>query len=89
MYDGIHMKTGIHHKSHRPVIFHDTSSDVQFLTSSTIHTTLKGTLNGIEYDLYQVEISSASHPFYTGEQKLMDAAGRADKFKARTAKATK
>lgn len=83
------MKTGIHHKSHRPVIFHDTSSDTQFLTSSTIHTTLKGTLNGTEYDLYQVEISSASHPFYTGEQKIMDAAGRVDKFKARAAKAGK
>jgi len=83
------MKTGIHHKNQRPVLFHDTSSNVQFLTSSTIPTTLKGTLDGVEYDLYQVEISSASHPFYTGEQKLMDAAGRADKFKARAAKVSK
>lgn len=83
------MKPGIHHKNHRPVLFHDTSADSYFLTSSTIHTTLKGTFEGAEYDMYQVEISSASHPFYTGEQKLMDAAGRADKFKARTAKARK
>jgi large subunit ribosomal protein L31 len=89
MYSIVYMKEKIHPKTQRQVIFHDTSSDTQFLTSSTIHTTLKGTLNGTEYDLYQVEISSASHPFYTGEQKIMDTAGRVDKFKARAAKAEK
>lgn len=83
------MKQGIHHKNHRPVLFHDTSSDSYFVTSSTVETTQKGTFEGVEYDMLEVEISSASHPFYTGEQKIMDTAGRVDKFKQRAAKASK
>jgi large subunit ribosomal protein L31 len=82
------MKTGIHPKNYRPVLFHDTSADAYFLVGSTLSSTLKGTFEGKEYDMIQVEISSASHPFYTGEQKIMDSAGRVDKFKARAAKAS-
>ena len=77
------MKTGIH-PEYRKVVFQDVSSDFSFLTRSTIET--KDTIkweDGEEYPLVKVEISSASHPFYTGKHKILDSGGRVDKFKRR------
>lgn len=75
------MKTGIH-PDYRPVIFKDKTADFAFLTRSTIRTTetLKWT-DGNEYPVYYVDISSASHPFYTGRQQFVDTMGRVDKFR--------
>ena len=82
------MKKDIHPDNYRPVIFLDSSSGEQFLIGSTIKTTETGKwTDGKEYPLYTVEISSASHPFYTGKEKVMDTAGRVEKFKARAAAA--
>ena len=82
------MKSEIHPENYRLVIFHDNSSGERFLVGSTIET--EGTdkwKDGKEYPVAYVEVSSASHPFYTGTEKVMDTAGRVEKFKARTAKA--
>lgn len=78
------------HPKYQPVVFHDISSDFAFLTSSTMASkeTIKWE-DGQEYPLIKVEISSASHPFYTGKQKVMDAGGRIDKFKRRYAGSAK
>jgi large subunit ribosomal protein L31 len=67
-------------------VFKDLSSDFAFLTRSTVETkeTIKWE-DGKEYPLYKIEISSASHPFYTGEQKIIDSAGRVDKFRKKYA----
>lgn len=77
------MKQGIH-PDYRDVVFQDLSSDFQFLTRSTIHSkeTIKWE-DGNEYPLVKVEISSASHPFYTGKHKMVDSGGRVDKFRQR------
>ncbi len=83
------MKKDTHPKNFRDVIFVDNSSDAQFLIGSTVKTTEKGTYKGKEYDLYRVEISSASHPFFTGNEKVIDTAGRVDRFKKRAAAAKK
>lgn len=82
------MKKDIHPENYRPVIFHDTSSGERFLISSAVaaEDTDKWT-DGKEYPLHTVEVSSASHPFYTGQEKVIDTAGRVEKFKARAAKA--
>lgn len=81
------MKTDTHPDTYRPVIFHDNSSGSRFLISSTIQTDATDTWeDGKEYPVTYVEISSASHPFYTGTEKVMDTAGRVEKFKARAAK---
>ncbi len=80
------MKEGIH-PEYRPVVFKDISTDFAFLTRSTINT--KETIDwedGNTYPLVKVEISSDSHPFYTGKQKLVDTAGRVDKFYRRYGK---
>jgi len=80
------MKEGIH-PEYRPVVFKDISTDFAFLTKSTIQT--KDTISwedGNEYPLVKVEISSKSHPFFTGKQKLVDTAGRVDKFYSRYGK---
>ncbi len=77
------MKPDIHPK-YREVIFKDVSSGVAFLTRSTIHTTDTDTWeDGNEYPLYKVNVSSTSHPFYTGQNQLVDAAGRVEKFRKR------
>jgi len=83
------MKKDIHPAGHREVIFVDDSSDERFLVSSTIKTdkTAKWT-DGKEYPAVHVEISSASHPFYTGRENVIDTAGRVEKFKTRAAKST-
>lgn len=83
------MKKDTHPTNFRPVVFVDNSSEAQFLIGSTVKTTEKGTYKGKEYDLYRVEISSASHPFYTGNEKVIDTAGRVDRFKKRAAAAKK
>lgn len=82
------MKQDIHPKNYRMVIFHDNSSGERLLIGSTIETkaTDKWT-DGNEYPLAQVDVTSASHPFYTGQEKVMDTAGRVDRFKQRMAKA--
>jgi large subunit ribosomal protein L31 len=77
------MKADIHPK-YNEVVFQDVTSDLSFLTRSTL--TSKETIkweDGKEYPLIKVEVSSASHPFYTGKQKLMDTSGRVDKFRKR------
>ena len=81
----IAMKSDIHPK-YRPVVFHDVSADEKFLTSSTIPS--KDTVqweDGNEYPLVKVDISSSSHPFYTGKQKFLDTAGRVEKFQKKFA----
>lgn len=80
------MKTGIHPK-YREVVFQDLASDFAFLTRSTVETreTVKWK-DGKEYPLVKVEVSSASHPFYTGKHKVLDSGGRVDKFKKRYGK---
>jgi len=75
------MKKGIH-PEYRQVVFQDISSDFAFLTRSTMDS--KESISwedGNEYPLVKVEISSKSHPFYTGKQKIMDTAGRVDRFR--------
>ena len=72
------------HPDYRKVVFQDLSSDFSFLTRSTVKSkeTIKWE-DGNEYPLIKVEVSSASHPFYTGKHKLMDTGGRVDRFKRR------
>jgi len=78
------MKTDIHPKNNRPVVFDDKEAGARFLILSTVKTTEKTVWeDGKEYDMYPIEISSASHPFYTGNEKVLDTAGRVDKFKKR------
>lgn len=80
------MKKDIHPESYRHVIFEDVTSGKRFLIGSTIHTEKTDKWeDGKEYPVVQVEISSASHPFYTGQSKVIDTAGRVEKFKARMA----
>lgn len=82
------MKSGIH-PQYQPVIFLDTSSNHSFLTRSAIDAKGRATMkwtDGKEYPVVKVEISSESHPHYTGKQKVMDTAGRIEKFKRRYTK---
>lgn len=81
------MKQGIHPDTYREVIFEDLASGARFLIGSTVHTTetAKGE-DGKEYPKLVVEISSKSHPFYTGEDRTLDKAGRVERFKQRAAK---
>jgi large subunit ribosomal protein L31 len=80
------MKKEIHPEDYRPVIFDDITSGKRFLISSTVATEKTDKWeDGKEYPVFQVEISSASHPFYTGQAKTIDTAGRVEKFKARVA----
>lgn len=81
------MKAAIHPQGYRPVIFDDVESGTRFLISSTVKTkTTAKWDDGKEYDVYPVEISSASHPFYTGKKVTIDRAGRVERFKARASK---
>ncbi len=79
------MKKDIHPKDYRQVVFVDSGTGAQFLTFSTVKTkdTVKSEVDGKEYPAYYVEISSATHPFYTGQERVLDTAGRVDKFKKR------
>lgn len=84
------MKADIHPTNHRLIIFHDVSSGERFLVPSTVETEESDKWeDGKEYPLYRVEISSASHPFYTGKEKIVDTAGRVEKFQARRKAASK
>lgn len=78
------MKKDLHPNSYRPVVFQDLSNNWSFLTRSTAASdeTIKWE-DGNEYPLIKVHISSSSHPFFTGQEKLLDIEGRVDKFKAR------
>ena len=81
------MKKDIHPKDYRKVLFIDNSNKAEFVISSTVATTEKGKAkDGKEYPVYHLEISSASHPFYTGNEKTLDAAGRVEKFRAKQLK---
>lgn len=79
------MKKDIH-PNYRDVVFKDVSCDFEIITKSTIKTTDKITLAGVEYPLFKVDISSGSHPFYTGTQRVMDTEGRVDRFNKKYAK---
>lgn len=82
------MKKDIHPENYRMVIFHDNSSGERFLFGSTIETEHTDKWeDGQEYPLAYIDVSSASHPFYTGNEKVMDTAGRVERFKARAEKA--
>lgn len=82
------MKADIHPDNYRLVIFHDNSSGERFLIGSTIETSATDTwTDGQTYDVAYVDVSSASHPFYTGQEKVMDTAGRVERFKQRAEKA--
>ncbi len=83
------MKKDIHPSDYRPVVFQDSSTNTTFLTKSTAKTKETIKLDGVEYPLVKVHISSDSHPFYTGEEKIVDVEGRVDRFKARQAAADK
>lgn len=76
------MKKGIH-PDYREVVFHDLSSDYKFLTRSTVQTRDTIEFEGKTYPLVKIEVSSQSHPFYTGKNVLLDTAGRVDKFRKR------
>lgn len=74
------MKKEIHPKNYRLVAFKDMSNEHVFITKSAVNTRETLEVDGVEYPLVKVEISNTSHPFYTGKMKLVDTAGRVDKF---------
>lgn len=83
------MKKGIHPENYRLVVFKDMSNGDSFICRSTAETKDTIEVEGVEYPLVKMEISSTSHPFYTGKMKLVDTAGRVDKFRRKYAKFSK
>jgi len=83
------MKKGIHPENYRLVAFKDMSNNDIFLAKSTAQTTETVSVDGVDYPLVKLEISRTSHPYYTGKAKLVDTAGRIDKFKTKYAKFNK
>jgi len=83
------MKKGVHPENYRLVAFKDMSNEDVFITKSTVETKDIITVDGVEYPVYKMEISRTSHPFYTGKSKLIDTAGRIDKFNKKFQKFTK
>jgi large subunit ribosomal protein L31 len=79
------MKKALHPDNYRAVVFQDLNNGTTFLTRSTAITEETIKLDGVEYPLVKVHISSSSHPFFTGEERIVDVEGRVDKFKARAA----
>ena len=79
------MKKDLHPDNYRPVVFQDLNNNTTYLTKSTVATQDTITLDGTTYPLVKVHISSSSHPFFTGEERIVDIEGRVDKFKARAA----
>ncbi len=77
------MKKEIHPSNYRPVVFKDMSNDEVFISRSTVNARETIEIDGVEYPLVKLEITNTSHPFYTGKQKLVDTAGRVDKFMSR------
>ena len=80
------MKSEIHPESYRFVVFKDMSNDDIFISKSTANTNDTIEVDGIKYPLVKLEISRTSHPYYTGKTKLVDTAGRIDKFKTKYSK---
>jgi large subunit ribosomal protein L31 len=80
------MKKNTHPDNYRIVAFKDMSNDDVFLTKSTADTSETLEVDGVDYPLIKMEISRTSHPYYTGKSKLVDTAGRIDKFKTKYAK---
>ncbi len=80
------MKSGIHPENYRTVVFKDMSNGDTFFSRSTVNTKETVEVDGVTYPIVKLEISSSSHPFYTGKSKLVDTAGRVDKFMTRYAK---
>lgn len=80
------MKKGIHPENYRLVAFKDMSNEDVFITKSTAETSETLEVDGVKYPLVKLEISRSSHPYYTGKSKLVDTAGRIDKFKSKYAK---
>ncbi len=80
------MKKEIHPSNYRLVVFKDMSNDDIFITKSTVEAKDTIEVEGVEYPLVKLEISRTSHPYYTGKAKLIDTAGRIDKFKSKYAK---
>ena len=80
------MKKGIHPETYRLVAFKDMSNDQVFITRSCANTKETIEIEDVEYPVVKLEISNTSHPFYTGKMKLVDTAGRVDKFYQRYAK---
>ena len=83
------MKKGIHPENYRLVAFKDMSNNDIFLAKSTAQTSETVSVDGVEYPLVKLEISRTSHPYYTGKAKMVDTAGRIDKFKTKYAKFNK
>ena len=77
------MKKGLHPDNYRPVVFKDMSNEEIFITRSTVAAKETIEIDGVTYPLVKLEITSSSHPFFTGKQKLVDTAGRVDKFMSR------
>ena len=74
------MKKDIHPKNYREVVFMDVGADVKWVTRSTVTTTRTTEFEGKEYPLYTLDLSSHSHPFFTGKQKFVDSEGRVERF---------
>ena len=83
------MKKVLHPENYRLVAFKDMSNEDVFITKSTADTKETIEIDGVEYPLVKMEISRTSHPYYTGKSKLIDTAGRIDKFKSKYAKFNK
>ena len=83
------MKKGLHPENYRPVVFKDMSNGDMFLSRSTCKTSDTVEFEGETYPVVELESSSTSHPFYTGKNKLVDSAGRVDKFMSRYARSKK
>ena len=83
------MKKDLHPKNYRFVVFQGLNNDHTYLTRSTVDTEETITLDGVEYPLVKVHITGSSHPFFTGEERVLDIEGRVDKFKARADAAAK
>lgn len=79
------MKKAIHPENYRLVVFEDLNDGTKILTRSTVASAETTTHEGAEYPVVKVHITSSSHPFYTGEERVLDLEGRVDKFKARAA----
>ena len=77
------MKKGIHPENYREVVFKDMSNEETFITRSTVASKETIEIDGVTYPLVKLEITNSSHPFFTGKQKLVDTAGRVDKFMSR------
>jgi large subunit ribosomal protein L31 len=77
------MKKDLHPANYRPVVFQDLNNNQTYITKSTVATDDTIKVDGVEYPLVKVHISSSSHPFFTGEERIVDIEGRVDKFKAR------